>query len=211
MTQNQKPKARGNGESTDPPEGLEIIELIDNQKFRIRELVSWQTKGVGSVFLAIGILVLMMPITRGEMIENFLDGNFGTTSMIASQVVRALLIATVICLLFQIMRLLFGKTEVYGTTNTFFTCRKLFGIPWTCSMRKSECQVVVLQYSRAMGRGSAGERLPGNWKLSMIGRSGSLTFYRTASMEQAKWLSRFVATWYGVKFEQKGDKRRFGW
>ena len=213
MTQNQNAGAHGHQESPDPPEGLEIVELVASQKFRIRELASWSTKVVGALFLAIGIAFLMVPIMQDSLVEDFLKGRSESIPPLVPQLVRVVLIAAVVCLLFQIMRLLFGTTEVQGTSNTISSCKKLFGIPLTRSMDRSQCQSVELKYYRGRkdSDSGGGGHLPGNWKLSLIGRSGSLTFYRTGSMEQAKWLSRFVANWLGVEVEQKRDKRRIGW
>lgn len=213
MTQNQNDNGNADGGFTDPPEGLKIIEWVPNQKFLIREFAPWSTKIVGSLFLAVGIAVLLIPITQDYTAEDLFGNKFGNFSQFVSQVLRAVLVVAVLCLFFQMMKLLFGSTAVLGTQNQISSCKKLFGIPLTRAMSKNECQGVELKYYRGRRNSESGLEgvQPGDWKVSMIGRSSSLNLYRTSSMEQAKWLSRFLSEWYDVKFEQTRNKGKFGW
>ena len=212
MTRNQEDEASHHEELPDPPEGLEIMELVENHQFRIREFASRSTKAVGSSFLAIGIAVLMIPITRISIAEDYLKARWESMPSFVPLLVHLFLIGAVLCLLFQIMRLLFGSTEVRGTMNRLSSHKTLFGIPWTRSMDQRDFRSLELKYFRGQSNTDSGTGpLPGTWKLSMIGSNHSLTFHRTTSMDEAKWLARFVSTWYDVELEQTRNKRRFGW
>ena len=212
MTNYQDSNADHDFDSTDPPEGLQITELIANQRFRIREIVSWPTRAGGALILLVAIAFLMMPITQGSLVEEFLKEKVGSVPLILTQSVRVLMIVLVVILSIQLMRQLFGRTEVEGTTNAITGRYTLFGIPVTRSMSKSEFMLVEAKYYRGR-RNSESDvegRFPGSWKVRMVGKSGSLEFYKTGSLEEAKWLSRFVAEWYGLKVERKGDDRKIG-
>ncbi|MFK7910083.1 MAG: hypothetical protein AB8F34_05715 [Akkermansiaceae bacterium] len=213
MSQNQNSHPQPDHDFPDPPEGLEIIELTANRNFRIREFVSWPIKGGIAFILLIGILLLIAPITQGSIVEDFLNTKFGDVPLIASQAIRGVLVAAVAYLLFQIMKLLFGMTEVRGTMNAISSYHRLFGIPVTRSMSKIEFKSVELKYyrGRSTDNSAAESRYPGDWKIRLIGANGSLKIYETGSHKEAEWLAQFVAQWYGLEVEHKGDKRKISW
>ena len=145
----------------------------------------------------------MIPITQGSLL---------LSSPILNQLARGLIIVFVVILSFQFMRQLFGTTEIEGTANTITSRHKLLGVPLTRSMGKSEFKLVELKYYRGRRNRdtNVGEEFSGSWVVRIVGTSGLLKFYKTQSLEEANWLGRFVAEWYGLKVERKGDDRKFG-
>lgn len=197
---------------TDPPEGLEITELIAKQRFRIREIVPLSGRVVGALILLAGIAFLMIPLTKVSLVDEFLKENVGSASPVLIQLVRIVIIVAVAILSFQLLRKLFGATDVRGSTIAIASCYKLFGIPWTRSMNKNDFKYVEVKFYRGHRNSDSDveARLPGDWEVRIAGTSGSLKLYKTESLEEARWLSRFVADWYGLEVERKGDDRRIG-
>jgi hypothetical protein len=210
MTQNQDSNVDHEIDFTDPPEGLEITELIAKQRFRIREMVPFSGRVVGALILLAGIAFLIVPITQVSLIEEFWKEQLGSVPVLTPELVRILMIVVVVILSFQLLRQLFGITEVQGSMNTISGRYKLFGIPLTRSMNKSEFERVELKYYRGHRNSDSDveARLPGDWEVRMVGTSGLLKLFKTGSLVEAKWLSRFLAKWYGLKVEQEGDNRR---
>ena len=212
MTNNHDNHTDHGFDVTDPPGNLEITELIAKRRFRIRESASWSTRLVGAFFLFLGIAFLMMPITQGSLLEEFLKEKLGSVSLIFTQSVRVLMIVFVVILSFHLMRRLFGTTEVEGTTHAITRRHKLLGIPLTRAMNQSEFELVELKYWRGHHNDNSDveARLPGDWEVRIAGTSGLLKLYKTGSLEEAKWLAHFVSEWYGLKVERKGDNRKIG-
>ncbi|QTN31485.1 hypothetical protein HZ994_03790 [Akkermansiaceae bacterium] len=191
---------------------MEITELIARQRFRIREVVPFSTRAVGALFLLAGIAFLIVPITQVPLIEEFFKEKLGSVPAMIPELVRILLIVTVAILSFQLLRQLFGTTEVEGTINAITRRHRLLGIPLTRAMNKSDFRFVEVKHRRGRANSSSDveNRFVGSWEVGMVGTGGLLKFCKTESLEEAKWLSRFVADWYGLKVELKGDDRRIG-
>ena len=212
MTNWQDSNADHDFDSTDPPEGLEIMELIAKQRFRIRKMVPFSGRVVGALMLLAGIAFLIVPITQVSLIEEFWKEKLGSVPVLIPELVRVLMIVVVVILSFQLLRQLFGITEVQGSMNTISRRYKLFGIPLIRSMNKSEFELVELKYNRGHRNNDSDveARLQGDWEVGIAGTSGSLRLYKTGSLVEAEWLSRFVADWYGLKVKRKGDDRKIG-
>lgn len=212
MTQNRDSKVDQEIDLTGPPEGLEITELLANQRFRIREIVPFSGRLVGALILLAAIAFLIVPITRVSLIEEFWKEKLGRVPVLTPELVRILMIVVVVILSFQLLRHLFGITEVQGSMNKISGRYKLFGIPLTRSINRSEFELVELKYYRGHRNNDSDveARLPGDWEVRIAGTSGLLKLYKTGSLEKAKWLSRFVADWYGLEVERKGDDRKIG-